>query len=108
MAIEAMSQICQERHTLGVKRQLRLRDITFSKALAIPEAPSKVEIQMSLRARQNKNIGTPLGWQDFQVFLISQSGTWSKHCRGSVVVNFVTHEHDAEALHEDHLLAAAR
>ena len=63
---------------------------------------------MSLRARQNKDIGTPLGWQDFQVFLTSQSGTWSENYLGSVVVDFITHKYDAEALHKDHLLAAAR
>lgn len=89
MAIEALKQDLQDRQSVGgAIRQYMIRDIVFSKALLVPEPPSQIEIQLSLKSLKIGNARDSSGWNDFRVFSLSQEGVWSENCRGSIMAEF--------------------
>ena len=78
MAIEASMQIA-DMH--GVHPQsIVLRDIHFIKALVIPPAPEKIEVQLCFRSVRHEEVL----WYEFRVYAVPQNGTWHEHCHGRV------------------------
>ena len=94
MAIEAMTQ---EYRSQGVISKYIFRNVSFTKALAIPEAPATIELQLSLRAAAITKEKGPSAWKDFQVSSV-HDGKWSENCHGSIMVEFSeTKDEDQEA-----------
>lgn len=104
MAIEAIRQIWSTRHVTGVASNYVLKDVSFSKALIIPEAPGKVEIQLILRSAQSSSDKSFTGWEQFRISSISQDGIWSEHCRGLIAIEFDTAADEVELEREKYLL----
>jgi len=89
MAIEAIHQITHDRRTPGVIQKYVFRDVSFSKALVIPNAPDTVEILLTLKPTTKViNERNANAWEDFRISSIKADGTWSEHCSGSISVEF--------------------
>lgn len=88
MAIEALRQILTTRNMTKPAHEFVLRDITFSKALIVPELPVKIEIQISLHLVQPSSDRMFSGWEEFRVSSISSDGIWTEHCTGLIACEF--------------------
>ena len=104
MAIEAMRQILGARSITGKASKFVLRDVTLSKALLIPEAPGKIEVQLSLRPARNPSDKFSTGWDDFRVSTVSSDGIWNEHCRGLISIELETPKDDVEITCEEDLM----
>ena len=97
MAMQALTQILTDRQISGTIDKFIMRDIIYSKALIVPNAPEKIEIQLSLRPSQGQadNKSGSL-WQDFRLTSVNPDGVWNEHCRGSITAVFETEEDEVE------------
>lgn len=86
MAVEAVYQARMGIHLtegcdLPEKTRYRLKDVTFQKALVLPEKGGEARIITSLMPRpRNKD-----SWSDFKVMSVTDD-IWTEHCRGLVTV----------------------
>ncbi|KAJ4414976.1 Type I Iterative PKS [Gnomoniopsis sp. IMI 355080] len=78
MAIEALRQIAQERHPQRSLTQVILRDVSFIRALVVPDTPERVEMQISLKPCPN----TLLGFTFSIAAYVDEK--WHEHCAGQV------------------------
>lgn len=85
MAIEAKNQITRERQTPGVIRRYVMKDVSFAKALVIPEASQSIELQLSLKGTKSTKDWTASFWETFRISSISSNGTWHVHCQGLIM-----------------------
>lgn len=110
MAIEAASQMVIDRQTPGKISKFIMRDIVYSKALVVPDSPGSIEIQLSLRPSKGLSDKTAALWEDFRVTSPSQDGTWHEHCRGSIMIEFMTPNglDDADEVTEEKLSTIAK
>ncbi|KAL3434320.1 hypothetical protein BDV09DRAFT_204784 [Aspergillus tetrazonus] len=96
MAIEALKQVSQDR---GEKRKIAkyvFRDVSFSKALMVPDSPASIEVLISLKPSRLLKGRMGVAWEEFRVTSVSADGTWNEHCRGSIRAEF-HEEHELEA-----------
>ena len=101
MAIEAIRQITQERRAPGAILNYVLHDVAFLKALVIPDLPSKIEIQLSLRSSETSGgKGTPVT-EYFRIFSIDLDGLWREHCHGFIMLEFAPKSDDEAIEKED-------
>jgi NADPH:quinone reductase-like Zn-dependent oxidoreductase/SAM-dependent methyltransferase len=87
MAVEAIKQVAQDRQILEKIRTYTMRDISFSKALAIPESPVKTEVQLSLRPFRGGNNKTDTIWEEFRISSLSPEGAWNENCQGLISID---------------------
>ena len=101
MAMQALTQILSDRQISGTIEKFVMRDIIYSKALIVPSAPEKIEIQLSLRPSQGQ-AGDKSGslWQDFRLTSVTSDGAWNEHCRGSITALFEAEEDEVEGSRE--------
>lgn len=86
MAIEAIRQYTHDTQPLHQIQKFILNNISFSRAVVVPPAPMKVEMQLSLGAQH-----TATGpWHEFRVSAISQDEIWYEHCRGLIKVELAS------------------
>ncbi|KAL4814821.1 Choline/Carnitine o-acyltransferase-domain-containing protein [Aspergillus spinulosporus] len=88
MAIEALKQVSQDR---AEKRQITkymFRDISFSKALVVPDSPASIEVLISLKPSRLLKGRMGVAWEEFRVTSVTADGTWNEHCRGSIRAEF--------------------
>jgi NADPH:quinone reductase-like Zn-dependent oxidoreductase/malonyl CoA-acyl carrier protein transacylase len=91
MAMEAMRQIIQDRKIAGIPKRFVMREVSFSKALVIPDSPGKIEVQLSFRQGGGTLDKNKTSWEEFCVTALTQDGkTWNEHCRGSIMVELTT------------------
>ena len=90
MAMEAVRQMTSERQIPGVITKYIMRDITYAKALVIPDAPAKVEVQFILRPSKGPSDKLASTWDDFRVISLARDGSWSEHCSGSIMAEFAS------------------
>ncbi|KAK6953661.1 hypothetical protein Daesc_005966 [Daldinia eschscholtzii] len=79
MVIEAIMQLAREHCSDRVLEPLIIRDISFFQALVVPDAPQRVELQLSFK-RQSKF--SPLSFS-FSISALS-ANKWHEHCAGFV------------------------
>lgn len=92
MAIEA----CRQMSTIapatfsptasGGASEYRLREVSISRALVVPEADEGVETCFSMRCKSNSENGAENRWHDFTIFSYTAEGGWAENCRGLVSV----------------------
>ncbi|KAI1212191.1 polyketide synthase [Annulohypoxylon truncatum] len=78
MAVEAVRQLCREYYPLQSLETIALDDITFLRALVIPEPPQRTEVQLSLKLQSGKEFAFA-----FSISALSD-GAWHEHCRGVI------------------------
>ncbi|KAL9122551.1 MAG: hypothetical protein Q9187_000894 [Circinaria calcarea] len=86
MAVEAIRQFTHDLPLGQGIQKFILKNVLFSKALVIPDAPGRVEIQLSFRTEKS---ATGL-WYKFRVYAFSQDEIWYEHCRGLITVDLVS------------------
>lgn len=79
MAFEAVNQLAAEQKPNQTLKALAFRDITFLRALVVPEPSQRVELQLSLEHRP----GAPISEFYFCVTALVE-GEWHEHCTGYV------------------------
>ena len=105
MAIEAIRQALSFRAVTGIASEYVLRNVSFSKALVIPDSPGKAEIQLNLKPTQSPSDKTFSGWEEFRISSVSQDGAWTEHCRGSIGVEFKIPEDDMQVCCEQSVIS---
>ena len=96
MAIEASRQIIHDSQPLHIVRNIIIRHASFSKALVIPPAPTKVELQICLRLLQAADAPC----YEFRIFALSQDNVWYEHCRGQVISDIVAESSTSNVDHD--------
>ncbi|KAF2713472.1 ketoacyl-synt-domain-containing protein [Pleomassaria siparia CBS 279.74] len=88
MAIEAISQLAQDRSPHEHSSRITLRDVEFLKALLVPDSPQKTEVQITFSAvGSGTHQSTDLHYQ-FRVAAYNKDQTWDEHCRGYIEIDF--------------------
>lgn len=83
MAVEAVRQLVIDSDE-NTPLDVELKKVAFRKALVIPPAPEKVELQVCLRgSSQQVNSITAKTWE-FTISALSSDGFWYEHCHGLV------------------------
>lgn len=78
MAIEAVRQIHRERHPDQLLETIALRDVSFVRALIVPDLPQRSEMKLSLNPQAGKTFGVT-----FRVVCLTD-GEWREYCKGSI------------------------
>jgi acyl transferase domain-containing protein/NADPH:quinone reductase-like Zn-dependent oxidoreductase len=79
MAIEASRQLADDvRATI---KGYRVKDITFSRALVIPDDQDILETEFYMRSRE----GDRSQWSEFRLCSLNNN-EWVEHCRGTIIV----------------------
>ncbi|KAH8815991.1 Choline/Carnitine o-acyltransferase-domain-containing protein [Xylogone sp. PMI_703] len=107
MVIEAVRQISTDRQISGVMSQILFKNVSFSKAIVIPERrpdglTPDVEVQLTLRPERNLNDRT---WESFRIMALSADDIWSEHCSGSVMVEWTPKPDEVEGIREEEMTA---
>lgn len=84
MAIEAALQLAHLTDQTNIKG-VRLRDLSFHKALVVPDTAEGIETSFVLQPNENANAALGI-WSEFRVFSYQDNGTAIEHCRGLVLV----------------------
>nr|QEG79218.1 polyketide synthase 39849 [Alternaria oxytropis] len=90
MAIEACRQMCTISPTnilpqgVSSANEFRLREVSISRALVVPEADEGVETCFSMRCNLNHGGSSSEIWHNFCIFSYTASGGWVENCRGLV------------------------
>ncbi|KAL4863048.1 hypothetical protein BDV12DRAFT_189960 [Aspergillus spectabilis] len=84
MAIEALRQVSKDR---GEKHEIAkyiFHEVSFSKALVVPDSPDSIEVLISLKPSHASKERLGISWEEFRVTSVAGDGKWSEHCRGSI------------------------
>lgn len=105
MVIEAVRQIAIDRQITGVMSKIHFKNISFSKAIVIPERrpdglTPDVEIMLTLRPAKSLTDRT---WEKFRILALSTEDVWSEHCSGSVMVEWAAKVDEVEGSREDNM-----
>lgn len=97
MAIEGVyAQKLLQQQTPTSVRGYRLRDIDIISALIIPESADGVEVQLTLRPCNTKDLSAT-GWQDFSVSSVTADSVWLEHCKGLIKIDLQSQESASNA-----------
>lgn len=88
MAIEAASQLFIDPEQ-SQDFEIELKTISFPRTLVIPQAPSKVELHISLVRTLNIREINASASREFRISAFSSDGVWNEYCGGLVVVHRV-------------------
>ena len=97
MALQAKSQITRDRQVSTEFRKYHVRDVLFTKALIIPDAPGTVELRLTLKGAKKAKDKATAGWEEFRVSSVTSDGMWHEHCHGSVMIECIGQADDFEA-----------
>ncbi|KAF2847520.1 polyketide synthase-like protein [Plenodomus tracheiphilus IPT5] len=91
MAIEACRQMCVIAPSTFLPPgsdsvlEYRLREVSISRAMVVPEAAEGVETSFSMRCRPGTGGSDP--WHEFRIFSYTTDGGWAENCSGLVSVS---------------------
>jgi acyl transferase domain-containing protein/NADPH:quinone reductase-like Zn-dependent oxidoreductase/SAM-dependent methyltransferase len=107
MAIEGIRQISQDRQVSGTILNYVFKDVSFNKALIVPDSPGTVEMLLtfnpSVKTVADRNSSMR---EDFKISSLGSDGSWREHCNGSVAVEFsTTNTDEVEGQREEQLCA---
>ncbi|OIW29210.1 hypothetical protein CONLIGDRAFT_715584 [Coniochaeta ligniaria NRRL 30616] len=100
-----------------VMKEYRIRELSISRALVVPQDADGVEVILSMRPAPTSSVASSSdggAWNEFCIFSYTASntdtnttstsdgGTWTEHCRGFVLVGVISGENDrAETINLD-------
>lgn len=93
MAIEASRQMCVIGpsnflpHGSNDVLEYRLREISISRALVVPEAGEGIETCLSMHCQSNNGTASVDAWHEFRIFSFTVDGGWVENCSGLVSVS---------------------
>ena len=83
MALEASRQLLEERCSSDRVAWYNFKKVSFLRALVIPEAPAKVEVQLTLKPPPHTADNVAQPWHTFFVYGVT-NGVWHEHCTGLI------------------------
>ncbi|OBT75234.1 Type I Iterative Polyketide synthase (PKS) [Pseudogymnoascus sp. 05NY08] len=86
MAIEGAGAQARVQQPQTAIQGYQLRDVDILQALVIPESAEGVEVQLTLRPCNVKDLYAT-GWQEFSVSSVSSASHWLEHCKGLIKVD---------------------
>ncbi|PGH11972.1 hypothetical protein AJ79_04559 [Helicocarpus griseus UAMH5409] len=101
MAIEAIRQVFSENHDQSKILRYILKDVSFKRALVVPEQPKSVELQISLGSRGVAHNSAVSGPEEFSIVSVTSDGVDVEHCHGHIMVEQRSVEHNVESTMED-------
>jgi len=82
MVVEAIHQLTREKQPPQEFSKIILQDVNFLRALIVPPAPAKVELQICLQAGQSADTNC----YTFRIVALSSDEVWHEHCRGQTTL----------------------
>ncbi|KAF1850336.1 uncharacterized protein K460DRAFT_400404 [Cucurbitaria berberidis CBS 394.84] len=67
--------------------EYRLREVSISRALVVPESDEGIETLFSMRCQSSSGTSSLDAWHEFRVFSYTVDGGWVENCSGSVSVS---------------------
>jgi acyl transferase domain-containing protein len=95
MALEALSKWCHKRDVRDQVAEFELKDLDVLKPLVFSGGDSDVEMTISLRPADPKDLES---WMEFQICSWAQGAGWTKHCVGLAAVQLQARESHQENL----------
>ncbi|KAF2149793.1 putative polyketide synthase [Myriangium duriaei CBS 260.36] len=86
MALEAIRRHSFSRHIYDRITGYLLANVSFGKALVLPDEETDTEIVLSLTPQSRTAKQSWAEWMEFQVHSISEGKSWTEHCRGQIRV----------------------
>ncbi|KAI1261789.1 Aft9-1, partial [Xylariaceae sp. FL1019] len=89
MAMEAARQLSTDRFPDKAVKRIRVQDVSFLKALVVPDGRTRVEMQLAFSpkiAPGNRNTMQ----HNFSVTAFTGEEHWNEHCRGTISVEFAS------------------
>ena len=71
--------------TVTSRTKYNLREITVQRSLVLVEA-SHAELSITFKRQREGSRGGLRGWSEFTIYSCTESGAWSEHCRGLIMV----------------------
>ena len=71
--------------TVTSRTKYDLREITVQRSLVLVEA-SHVELSITFKRQREGSRGGLKKWSEFTIYSCNESGAWSEHCRGLIMV----------------------
>ena len=103
MVLEAMKQVLSDHWSTKTFPTQIFRNVSFLKALVLPESGEKVEIQLRMNPNQHDANRSTNGLWNFHIYSLSPDGRWSENCRGSVGVELQSAMDGVEIFNEDEI-----
>ena len=86
----AMEAVAQKASMVGLQVQgYRIRDVTFSKVLVVPDTPDGVEVSLILEPSRQSSAAVSTNWNEFRVISFGPDRKAYEHCHGLISVNHV-------------------
>ena len=86
----AMEAIAQKASIVGLQVQgYKLRDVTFSKVLVVPDTPNGVEVSLILEPFRHSSATASTNWNEFRIISFGPDRKAYEHCHGLISVNHV-------------------
>ncbi|KAI0596521.1 hypothetical protein F4775DRAFT_594205 [Biscogniauxia sp. FL1348] len=85
MAIEAIRQqkLMSDKSETRLK-QFRLKNISLTSALIVPNGDTGIETSLSLRPVPDGDKESSALWSEFRIFSYTEAQEWTEHCRGQI------------------------
>ncbi|KAJ3942859.1 uncharacterized protein N0V96_007088 [Colletotrichum fioriniae] len=93
MALEAACQLQDDSRKL---KGIEFQNIKFERGLVVPSREQGVQTEVSLRPDE----AFPSTWK-FAVYSLPSKGSWTKHCHGTVSLEYANAEHNSAAPSEE-------
>lgn len=83
MALQAAEQLAKL-NTNSDTSEYRVRDLSISRALVVPQDQDGVEVIFSMRPAPTSSVASSDSWKEFRIFSYTVDGGWTEHCRGLI------------------------
>ena len=86
----AMEAIAQKASIVGLQVQgYKIRDVTFSKVLVVPDTADGVEVSLILEPFRQSSATASANWNEFRIISFGPDRKAYEHCHGLISVNHV-------------------
>jgi acyl transferase domain-containing protein/predicted O-methyltransferase YrrM len=97
MAVQACLETHLSKKTKDTLLSYSFRNISFGKALLVPDHSEGVEVNFTLRPYTTTARSSSDTWDEFRIFSYTERDGWSEHCRGLVTLKYREELDEVEA-----------
>ena len=84
----AMEAVAQKASMVGLQVQgYKIRDVTFSKVLVVPDTPDGVEVSLILEPYRQSSAAASTNWNEFRIISFGPDRKAYEHCHGLISAN---------------------
>ncbi|EXF79508.1 PKSN polyketide synthase for alternapyrone biosynthesis protein [Colletotrichum fioriniae PJ7] len=96
MIVMALEAACQLQDNSRKLKGIEFQNLKFERGLVVPSREQGVQTEVSLRPDE----AFPSTWK-FAVYSLPSKGSWTKHCHGTVSLEYANAEHNSAAPSEE-------